>query len=71
MPQIKASDVIWIAAESAINLAKKSGIEMNITDIYRNDTANALAMAARFMIAAIETTSKMNIDIVNDIVGKP
>lgn len=57
---------MWQSATAVVEMGKAAGVELNIVDVYNSNTAKELALIANFLISQVKTSSKTEIEIIND-----
>ena len=68
MPNLKVSDAMWNTAEAVVATAKKAGIQLKVSDVYKKENMNSMALVANFLIQLANSSSQSNdkIEIIKD-----
>lgn len=64
-PTISVADAMFIAAESVVAAAKKSGTDINVFDVYQKDSAQ-LALIAGFIAEYAGAVAGAKIEITKE-----
>ena len=67
---IKGSDAIYVTAEAVVAMAKKSGINVSIVDVYKPETIKELALVSNFLLQIVASVSKQETQLIDDITKK-
>lgn len=63
---LKLSDGLFITAEAIVNIGRKSGINLQLTEVYTKDNLESLALIAGLLRQVVEKTAKASIEVTNN-----
>lgn len=63
--QVKLSDALFSTAEAVVAMGKKSGLDIKITDVYKKENLEGLAMVSGLIRQLAEKSKGVTIEVLN------